>query len=234
MPVTNYMVRDGRRDHGFTIPDPVLTKDLGVPNSCNRCHQDKSVDWAIDTTVKWYGDKMERPTRARALVIDRAGKNDDTVLPELLTLAKSEEIPAWRSVLVSLLGRWNAQPEVRAVLEKALVDPSPLVRSAAVRDLAQDPASASLIKPFCDDPSLLVRLDAAWGLHDARDPTHPSYGELVEYLAQISDQPAGALRQAQFAMDEHRLEDALNWSGKASSVGCDFRRSAPGPCDSAA
>jgi predicted CXXCH cytochrome family protein len=217
MPVTTYMGRDARRDHGFTIPDPVLTKELGVPNSCNRCHADESADWAIETTDKWYGDKMERPTRERALVIGRAEKNDGAVLPELLTLAKTEDIPAWRSVMVSLLGQWSQQADVRAALEKSLSDASPLVRSAAVRDLSQVPDSAALIKPLCDDPSRLVRLDAAWGLHDARDRTHPSYRELVEYLNQISDQPAGALRQTQFAMDEHRIDDALNWSAKAAA-----------------
>jgi len=217
MPVTTYMGRDPRRDHGFTIPDPVLTRELGVPNSCNRCHSDKSVDWAIETTVKWYGEKMDRSTRERALVIGRAEKNDDSVLPELLTVAKAEEIPAWRSVLVSLLGTWAQHPDVHSFLEKSLMDGNPLARSAAVRDLSQDPASAALIKPMRDDPSQLVRLDAAWGLRDARDRAHSSYAELVEYLAQISDQPAGALRQAQFAMDEHRIDDALRWSAKAAS-----------------
>jgi tetratricopeptide (TPR) repeat protein len=211
------MGRDARRDHGFTIPDPVLTRELGVPNACNRCHNDKSADWAIEITAKWYGDKMERPTRKRAFVIGRAEKNDDTVLPELLTLAKSEEIPAWRSVLVSLLGSWAQRAYVRAFLQKSLADGSPLVRSAAARDLAQDSESVLLIKPLRADPSLLVRLDAAWGLHEARDRTNSSYSELLEYLAQISDQPAGALRQVQFAMDEHRMDDALNWSAKAAA-----------------
>jgi len=86
-----------------------------------------------------------------------------------------------------------------------------------VRDLSLDPGSAALVKPMCDDPSLLVRLDAAWGLHDARDRANSSYRELVESLAQISDQPAGALRQTQFAMDEHRIDDALDWSAKAAA-----------------
>jgi predicted CXXCH cytochrome family protein len=216
MPVTRYMVRDGRRDHGFTIPDPVLTKELGVPNSCNRCHDDKSADWAIDLTVKWYGNKMERRTRQRARVIARVEKSDNTVLPELLAMAKSEENAAWRSVLVSILGPWGMQAEVRSFLEKSLTDESPLVRSAAVRNLSQDPKAAALIKPLCDDPSRLVRLDAAWVLHDARDRTQSSYDELTEYLDAIGDQPAGALRKAQFALDEHRTDDALKWSGRAA------------------
>ena len=33
MPQTTYMQRHPRRDHGFTIPDPLLTQELGVPNA---------------------------------------------------------------------------------------------------------------------------------------------------------------------------------------------------------
>ena len=54
MPQTTYMQRHPRRDHGFTIPDPLLTQELGVPNACNRCHEDQTTDWAIEATERWY------------------------------------------------------------------------------------------------------------------------------------------------------------------------------------
>ena len=41
MPVETYMVVDDRHDHGFRIPEPRLTLALGVPNTCNQCHEDK-------------------------------------------------------------------------------------------------------------------------------------------------------------------------------------------------
>ena len=66
MPVTVYMQRHPRHDHGFTIPDPLLTKELGIPNACNRCHADQTTDWALKYTEEWYGTKMNRPTRERA------------------------------------------------------------------------------------------------------------------------------------------------------------------------
>ena len=74
MPITTYMVRDPRRDHGFTVPDPLLTKELGIPNACNRCHQDQEVEWAIDHVEEWYGERMERPQRRRARLVARAFK----------------------------------------------------------------------------------------------------------------------------------------------------------------
>jgi predicted CXXCH cytochrome family protein len=42
MPVSTFMARDGRRDHGFTVPDPLLTIEHGIPNACNRCHTDRT------------------------------------------------------------------------------------------------------------------------------------------------------------------------------------------------
>ena len=39
MPVTTYMQRHPRHDHGFTIPDPLLTKQFGTPNACKPLPQ---------------------------------------------------------------------------------------------------------------------------------------------------------------------------------------------------
>jgi hypothetical protein len=50
---------------GFTIPDPLLTKELNIPNVCNRCHADKSTDWGVKYTAKWYGTNMNRFSRER-------------------------------------------------------------------------------------------------------------------------------------------------------------------------
>jgi hypothetical protein len=66
MPVTTYMQRHPRHDHGFTIPDPLLTKKFGIPNACNRCHQDRDADWALASVEQWFGAKMDRPARRRA------------------------------------------------------------------------------------------------------------------------------------------------------------------------
>ena len=63
MPVTTYMQRHPRHDHGFTVPDPQLTKELGIPNACNRCHADKDADWSVGHATTWYGPRMDRPNR---------------------------------------------------------------------------------------------------------------------------------------------------------------------------
>jgi tetratricopeptide (TPR) repeat protein len=49
MPARTYMGIDVRHDHGFSIPRPDLTVDLGAanaPNACNGCHREKDAKWA--------------------------------------------------------------------------------------------------------------------------------------------------------------------------------------------
>jgi predicted CXXCH cytochrome family protein len=217
MPVTNYMQRHPRRDHGFTIPDPLLTKENGTPNSCNRCHMEQTADWALDWTQKWYGDKMERRTRQRAQVVDRARKLDDSVVRELIVMAKTEEIAPWLSVLINLLSPWVAQPTVREVLAAALRDAHPLVRTAAVKSFGNAPEDAGLIKPLLDDPVRLVRLDATAVALQTFQPPASQYAEYRRYLEALRDQPVGAVREADLALHEGRLPDAERWAQRAAA-----------------
>jgi predicted CXXCH cytochrome family protein len=41
------------RSHTFRFISPTLTEKLKIPNSCNTCHTDKSVKWALDELKKW-------------------------------------------------------------------------------------------------------------------------------------------------------------------------------------
>ncbi|MBI2498123.1 MAG: hypothetical protein HYV75_09540, partial [Opitutae bacterium] len=65
MPATNYMQRAPRHDHGWLKPDPLLTRELGIPNACNRCHADKSTGWAVQAAENWYGPRLEGAQRTR-------------------------------------------------------------------------------------------------------------------------------------------------------------------------
>src|SRR5947208_11647620 len=106
------MQRHDRRDHGFTMPDPRLTKEHGIPNACNRCHTEKSVDWALENVEKWYGARMERPTRARAQAIAEGRAGQHSAIESLQRLFREEKIPLWRGAAASLLKRWSTEPAV--------------------------------------------------------------------------------------------------------------------------
>lgn len=210
MPVNVYMQRDGRRDHGFTSPDPRLTIEHGIPNACNRCHADKTPEWAEEWTTQWYGGKMNRRARDRARVVARYHEGDESVRTQLLAMAASEEIAAWRASLVSMLQPWSADVEVIAFLRMEQSHPHPLVRAAAIRSLRDAPVEA------LTDSSALVRVDAAIIRYE-RNPLDPppSLTELRSYIDHISDQPAGAMRQAHLAAIENRMQDAESWTRKA-------------------
>jgi predicted CXXCH cytochrome family protein len=42
------------RNHTFDFISPAESIKLGVPNSCNICHGDKTAAWALDQVTKWY------------------------------------------------------------------------------------------------------------------------------------------------------------------------------------
>src|SRR5690606_11419604 len=93
MPTTNYMQRAARHDHGWLKPDPLLTRELGIPNACSTCHTDQTVDWAIAKTDEWYGERMESRQRRRARTIAAAHAGERDAGGALLALLKDEDIP---------------------------------------------------------------------------------------------------------------------------------------------
>jgi len=47
MPRVVYGIMSVHPTHEITVPDPALTINRGVPNACNQCHLDKSVNWSV-------------------------------------------------------------------------------------------------------------------------------------------------------------------------------------------
>jgi tetratricopeptide (TPR) repeat protein len=200
MPVTTYMQRHPRHDHGMSIPDPLLTKEFGIPNACNRCHADKDADWALAETARRYGDRMNRPTRERALLFSRARRGDVDARDGLIAFLVGDNAPYWKASACQLLGRWVGDAPVSAVLRAQLRHESPLVRESAVRAL--EPLAGTLgasLRPLLDDPSRNVRVAAAWALKDKLDLSSAAGRELQHMLDLSSDQPSGRMRLGQLA-----------------------------------
>jgi len=204
MPVTNYMQRHPRHDHGFTIPDPQLTIDFGVPNACNRCHADKDAAWALKSAKEWFGDRLNRPSHHRAMLIAQARRGDDSARAGLIQMLKTEVIPAWKATACHLLTRWVMDPEVTRSLLDQLYQFSPLVREAALRTLTnlarqENQTVINAIKPLLENPVRSVRVSAAWALCPTLDLNSRAGRELVHMLDLNSDQPTGRMHLSQFA-----------------------------------
>ncbi len=220
MPQTVYMQRHARHDHGFTIPDPLLTKQHNVPNACNRCHADRTVDWALEVVEKWYGLKMERPSRTRARLIAEARAGKNSAVDGLMTMAREEKNPTWRAVATGLLRRWCHETNVTARLLEKTADPDPLARATAARSLeplasSQIPNVRAALNRLLEDPVRAVRIEAAWALHSGIDPRSPAGADLVHYLRHNADQPSGALQLGIFHLDRNETETALDYFRRA-------------------
>lgn len=214
MPQTTYMQRHARHDHGFTIPDPLLTKTAGIPNACNRCHQDQTADWALAKCDEWYGAKMERPSRQRAQAIVAARKGEPAALPALLAMVTAQELPYWRGVAAGLLAQWEREPAVASALLHGLEDASALVRAECVRSLeglAGDGSADVLaaLQRRLDDPSRSVRIAAAWALRATVAPASKAGEELARSLAHNADQPVGQMQLGAFALARGDAATAL-------------------------
>ena len=154
------MVVDVRRDHSFRVPRVDYTLRYGIPNACTTpCHEDKSVKWANDAVVKWYG-----PTRTRgndyvaALTAARKG------LPEAERLLRAAvlnaEFPpiARATALESLAGLLS--PASMGAVYAGLKDDDAIVRATAARMLEQAPAADQwrLGSALLTDPVRLVQV----------------------------------------------------------------------------
>lgn len=222
MSQTTYMQRHRRHDHGFTIPDPLLTKQFGIPNACNRCHKDKDADWALKNCDAWYGEKMNRPTRERAQLFARAQRGDSDLQAPLISWQQKEASPYWLAVTLGFLEPWAGSPEVAKALMSRLSHTNELVRSVAARVLeptlqSEIPQSQAALETRLKDPVRNVRIAAAFALRSTIDTNSPAGQELLEYLANNSDEPAGQLQKGIFEFSRNDLTSALVHFQKAAA-----------------
>jgi tetratricopeptide (TPR) repeat protein len=220
MPQTVYMERHWRHDHGFTLPDPLLTKQFGIPNACNRCHADKDADWALAFCQQWYGTNMDRVTRRRARVVAAAQQGEPGSKAGLMEILGKEDSPYWRAVAGGLLDTWATQPEVSAALVRGLQDTNALVRAACARAL--EPAARAgfggvveaLTKGLAD-PRRSVRVAAAEILAAGLDPASQAARDFKGFLANNADQPSGQLEAGVYAFARNDFPEALGHLRKA-------------------
>lgn len=221
MPVTVYMQRHPRHDHGFTIPDPQLTKELNIPNACNRCHADKSADWAVKYTDEWYGTNMNRFSRERTRWIAAAEAGKAEVSDKLTGLLKdTNQSPYWRAMAASFLEQWADEPAIKSALLTELTNEHPLVRERAVRSLEPALADTNVVarlNAMLNDPSRNVRVATAWVLRATINLQSPAGRDLQRMLDLEADQPLGQFEAAILSLSRKQPSEALAHLKKATA-----------------
>ena len=218
MPARTYMVVDRRHDHSFRIPRPDLTLKAGTPNACNDCHKDKTAQWAEDAVTAWHGPQHKGfQTYAEAFQLARAG--DPQARDKLIALAQNPSVPAIaRGTAVIELSAFPSAATAAATRDR-LNDPDPVVRIAAVRNLAQQMPATRLqeLAPLLEDPVLGVRLEVGRALSglpldqvapEQRARLESLFAECESVLRLEQDRPEGRANLATFLMGRNRLSEA--------------------------
>jgi Flp pilus assembly protein TadD len=164
MPARTYMKVDPRRDHKLSVPRPDLSLALGTPNACTGCHTERGDGWAAEQVrTLWGGPRSRRDDFATTFHDARRG--DPSSLPGLAAFVDDRGAsPAVRATAVALAGAFGA-PGV-AIVERALVDPDPWVRTTAVESTLTWPPGMRVgpVSPLLVDPVRSVRIKAARAL----------------------------------------------------------------------
>ena len=231
MPERTYMKVDGRRDHGFRVPQPRLANDLGTSLVCLDCHSDRDARWA-EKQLAARG-KPSRPGRAfpRAFAASRAG---DPGAARLLSrvVAQPAESGIARGTAAMLLGR-HPGPATAESLRLAAADADPLVRLGAASALSSlpEPERWALGRSLLSDSRLAVRIEAGRAL--AASPTsqlsvadrralREAVAAYVEAQRLQADWPQSHVNLGVLASRQGKLPEARVHYEQALRIGPDF------------
>jgi predicted CXXCH cytochrome family protein len=218
MPARTYMVIDKRHDHSFRIPRPDLSHTTGAPNACQDCHINKTSLWAADAIKQWHGPNR-KSFQDWGETFATARKGDPAARAGLIALINDPKKPAIiRATALDEVSRFPSQDALLSA-EKALQDPAPLIRVAAIRVLAHKPAEQriALLAPLLSDPVRAVRLEATTQLGlinpqlmsaQIRSALERAQEELAATHRLNADRPEARAAYAQLFMQQGRLTQA--------------------------
>lgn len=218
MPTRTYMVVDPRHDHALRVPRPDIAQQVGAPDPCTGCHQDRDAAWAAERIAAAFGPerKGDQPFAAALQAARRgepgaarllAGLIQDTQAPAIARATAMRELEAYLS------------PSSLPLVSMALKDADPLVRCAALETLLALPPQQrpALALPLLDDPLRVIRLKAARalapvaveGLSAARqDDLKKAFADYVAAQEANAERPEAHLNLGLFHLDRRQYQDA--------------------------
>ena len=221
MPERHYMVVDGRRDHSFRIPRPLLSAKLGSPDVCVDCHRGKTAEWAAGEIKARLPASRADESHFGEVFLSGSSPQDAGKRRQLMGLALDAKWPAIvRASALSRLSDSTMQPEWAQAVT-LLSDDSPWVRSAAICVLRSAPGArrAEWLGPLLADPTRSVRIEAAKALlgvpreqipEAAWPALNAAMEELQRSLASKADFPENQLVIGGVALTLRNLPAAVN------------------------
>jgi predicted CXXCH cytochrome family protein len=160
MPAETYMGVDVRNDHSFRIPRPDLTEQLGVPNTCSSCHDDRTPAWANEIIEARFGERPAHYGRTFALAQLGYANADEA----LAALAADDNVPVMvrANAVATMANLQGAETLPRLDSLWIAKDGHPLLRLGVTEGAAGLPPQRQwqLVSPLLDDEYLAVRMAA--------------------------------------------------------------------------
>jgi tetratricopeptide (TPR) repeat protein len=162
MPEQVYMGVDLRADHSIRVPRPDLSLKIGVPNACSQsgCHDDQTVEWAVDYYTQWYGTSR-KPHFGEVMAQARSG--DPEAEAGLHALFENTLYPTIvRATALNALQNYPGE-DTDAAMQRALADEEALLRVTAVDAIGQQAPEEFVerLGPMLFDSVRAVRIRAA-------------------------------------------------------------------------
>ncbi|HRY06195.1 MAG TPA: multiheme c-type cytochrome [Hyphomicrobiaceae bacterium] len=214
-----YMGVDRRRDHSFRVPRPDLSAAIGVPNTCNDCHGDKSASWAAAELEKRFPNSRYRGahfgTVFKAATRDLPGSVD-----ALLAIASDKtQAPIVRASALDKL-KGVASADIAGRSQALLKDEDPMVRAAAAELQRGLPPGERLpvLEELLSDQFRTVRIAAARTLLGAvgatatpaaRTAYTKANGEFMHALMSRADFPETHMALGGLALQLRNMPSAL-------------------------
>ena len=204
MPVTTYMVVDDRRDHSIRIPRPDLSAASGAPNACNKCHTDKSLNWAVQNFTAWYAQTLPKEKTYGELMNNISKFNTESE-SSLYTLLTSGQYPA--IIKAAAIDRYTVFSSGRIIEQVLNLSGSsdPLLRLNALRAINNLPAERiiPLAAPLLSDPVKAIRNESVYVLApfaaqlntDTRAVFETALKEYIAVQESLSHRPEGFLNK---------------------------------------
>ena len=165
MPHTSYALFSAIRNHTISSPNVRSSTQHGVPNACNLCHLDKTLQWSQTHLSAWFAQDQVQLS-ARQTEISAA------VLWALQGHAAQRVIVAWHF-------GWSPAQEISstdwmaAILAPLLSDPYGVIRHVAQRSLESLSGYQDLEYDFLGAPDYLEDAAARIAASAARQVAYP-------------------------------------------------------------
>ena len=205
MPERTYMQVDARRDHSFVIPSAKISQELGSPNPCLTCHQDKDEQW-LEMNIR------ENSSNEHWALTRQAFSDGEDVLLNIQKYVETDSQPVMRrAALLSSIAETPSQHSFN-VAKQQLSAKEPLIRRAALSSMENMPMSAfldSAIK-LTTDSVRSVRFEAILLLLPVyQQLSVEQKNQIVDVLAEYkksldinADSPEGQLAIANFSISQ--------------------------------